>query len=57
VLQIALLVVMHDSVGSIITALTAVQGVLLLVVLAALFRPVKRPDELPSRKLEPISDL
>ena len=48
VLQIALLVVMHDSVGSIITALIAVQGVLLLVVLAALFRPVKRADDLRS---------
>lgn len=54
VLQIALLVVMHDSVGSIITALIAVQGALLLVVLAALFWPVKPTDELLSRKLERI---
>jgi O-antigen/teichoic acid export membrane protein len=45
VLQIALLVVMHDSVGSIITALIVVQGALLLIVLAALFRPIKRVDD------------
>jgi len=48
VLQIALLVVMHDSVGTIITALIVVQGALLLVVLAALFRPIKRVDDLRS---------
>jgi O-antigen/teichoic acid export membrane protein len=48
VLQIALLVLMHDSVGSIITALIIVQGVLLLVVLAALFRPVSPVDDLRS---------
>jgi O-antigen/teichoic acid export membrane protein len=48
VLQIALLAVMHDSVGSIITALFAVQSVLLLVVLGALFVPVRRVDDLRS---------
>ncbi|HEX3069202.1 MAG TPA: lipopolysaccharide biosynthesis protein [Thermoanaerobaculia bacterium] len=45
VLQLALIAFMHDSVSSIITALIAVQGVLLLVVLAALFLPVRRADD------------